>query len=46
MSPPLAELIASDDRLRAGARAIVEPLVRVAQAVERAERQSSLKLKR
>jgi hypothetical protein len=37
MSPPFADVISRDERLRAGARAFVEPLVRIARAVERAE---------
>ena len=36
MSPPIARAIASDDRLRAGARALLGPIVDVAQAGMRA----------
>jgi hypothetical protein len=38
MSPPIARAIASDDRLRAGARAILGPIVHVAEAGLRAAR--------
>jgi hypothetical protein len=36
-SPPLANAIARDDRLRAGARVLIEPLVRFARAIEHVE---------
>ncbi len=36
LSPPIAAAITSDERLRAAARALVEPVVRVTRAVERA----------
>jgi len=38
MSPPIARAIASDDRLRAGARAVLRPIVDVAEAGLRAAR--------
>ncbi len=37
MSPPIARAVASDDRLRAGARALLAPIVDVAEAGLRAE---------
>jgi hypothetical protein len=40
MSPPLASFIAHDDRLRAGARALVGPIVDVAQAITNLERRA------
>jgi hypothetical protein len=43
LSPSFANGIARDERLRAGARALIEPVVHLAQAVERAERHSSVK---
>jgi hypothetical protein len=36
MSPPIARAIASDDRLRAGVRALLRPIVDVAEAGLRA----------
>jgi hypothetical protein len=38
LSPPLAAAISTDERLRAGARRMVQPLVDVARAIERARR--------
>jgi hypothetical protein len=38
LSPPFASFIARNERVRAGARAIVGPIVEAARAVERAER--------
>jgi hypothetical protein len=37
LSPPIAAAISTDDRLRSGARALVEPIVRVARAAELAK---------
>jgi hypothetical protein len=37
LSPPLANVIASDERLRAGARALIDPIVGVARAGLRAQ---------
>jgi hypothetical protein len=36
LSPPLAGVIASDERLRAGARALIAPFARAASAIDRA----------
>jgi hypothetical protein len=45
VSPPWANAIAGADRLRAGARRIVEPLVQIASAVERARAAANAALK-
>jgi hypothetical protein len=37
LSPPIAAALTTDERLRAGARALVDPIVRVTRAAERAQ---------